>query len=210
MHRLLLLLLLAWGAPALAQDNDQQIADAAAEFGARPGIEDIDISPDGRHVAYLTPGPGPSTILLVETLGSQDPPRQILRVGGDPERLRWCSFVTDSRLICRISALVSNGNVLVPFARLISFGIDGGDAKMLGERASLYDTQFRQNDGLVTACGRPSRRRFVVTQPGRRYIKVCCLSAPSKRKICVARPGGQGQRVLDRELEQSAFSTPRA
>lgn len=149
MRKLLLLLSLVWSAAALAQDSDQQIADAAAEFGARPSIEDIDISPDGRHIAYLTPGPGPSTVLLVKTLGGPDAPRAILRVGGDPERLRWCSFVTDARLICRISALVATGDVLAPFSRLVSFGIDGGSVKMLGERASLYDTRLRQNDGEI-------------------------------------------------------------
>jgi len=148
MRRPFALLCLVWASSVAAQQTDAQIAAAAAQFGARPGIEGIDISPDGHTIAYLAPGPGPSTILVVQGLdGGQ--PRGVLRTDGNPERVRWCSFVSNERLICRVTVLVEGSNTLVPFARLISIGLDGGDAKLLGERDSIYDTRVRQYDGGI-------------------------------------------------------------
>lgn len=148
MRRPFALLCLVWASSVAAQQTDAQIAAAAAQFGARPGIEDIDISPDGHTIAYLAPGPGPSTILVVQGLdGGQ--PRGVLRTDGNPERVRWCSFVSNERLICRVTVLVEGSNTLVPFSRLISIGLDGGDAKLLGERDSIYDTRVRQYDGGI-------------------------------------------------------------
>ena len=133
-------------APAAAA---QDAPDLAALFGAREGIEQIDISPDGQRVVYLTPGPGASTVVLMQDLRGQAPPQEVLRSDGRPERLRWCNFVTDDRLVCRIQVLVENGTAIVPFARLLSVNADGGEPQMLGQRESFYDARLRQYDGAV-------------------------------------------------------------
>jgi len=41
-------------------------------------------------------------------------PRLVVRSDGNPERLRWCNFVTNDRLICRISAVDFSGIVSLP------------------------------------------------------------------------------------------------
>src|SRR6185436_14162519 len=87
-------------APAAARQ-----ATAAERFGVRESVQQIDISPDGRHVVYLQPGPGRSTIVYISDLGSDGEARVVARSSGNPERLRACNFVTNDRLVCRISGM---------------------------------------------------------------------------------------------------------
>ncbi len=132
--------------PAAGQGND---SDPAARFGAREGIEHIDISPDGRRVLYLAPGPGASTMLAVQDLSGSAAPQIAVRSDGNPERLRWCQFVTDDRVVCEFGALVADGASLVPFSRLIAMDTDGSDAQLLGQRQSFFDAYLRQFDGSI-------------------------------------------------------------
>jgi dienelactone hydrolase len=122
--------------------------DLAAAFGAREGIEQIDLSPSGQQVVYLTPGPGAGTMVVVQALGATEA-RVVLRTDGNPERLRWCNFVTDDRIVCQLSVLVEDGNSIIPFYRLMSLNTDGGDPKLLGERESFFDAYLRQFDGAI-------------------------------------------------------------
>ena len=147
--RLLAFIWLVSASAVAAQTGTPQSNDAAAQFGARPSVEDVDISPDGRHILYLTPGPGPSTVALVQSLDGAEQPRVALRASGNPERLRWCRFVTDDRIVCQVDALISDSSGLIPFSRLLSSDIDGNNPKMLGERPSIYDTGIRQYDGAI-------------------------------------------------------------
>ena len=56
-----------------------------AQFGARETVEHIDLSPDGRHVVYVTPGKGRTSLALVANLESGAAPRNVLQTSGDPE-----------------------------------------------------------------------------------------------------------------------------
>lgn len=132
-------------APAAAAQPPQ---DPAALFGARPAIENIDLSPDGRRIVYLTPGPGAGTMVVVQTIGGEG--TQIaLRTDGNPERVSWCNFVTNDRLVCRITVLTAEGENFIPFARLLSVNTDGSQPQMLGQTDSFYDAALRQFDGTI-------------------------------------------------------------
>ena len=137
--RLLLLLALSVAAPLRAQPTDG----AASLFGAREGIEQIDLSPDGRRVVYLTPGPGTSTVVLVQELSADSPPQVAMRSDGSPERIRWCNFADNDRIVCQITALIERGPTFTPFERLMAVDIDGGNPKLLVRRA------YGQFDGDV-------------------------------------------------------------
>ena len=134
--RFLALAGLAFASAVAAQRPDD---DPAALFGAREGVEQIDLSPDGRRVVYLTPGPGASTVVLVQEIAADARPTVALRSDGNPERVRWCSFVDDERLICRVSALMPNRGSFMPFERLISLNLDGSDPQLLARNARQYD-----------------------------------------------------------------------
>ena len=150
----------------------QPAANPAELYGVREAVEHIDISPDGAQVVYLQPGPGRSTIVFVHTLGGTGAPRVVFRSTGDPDRLRRCNFVTNERLICQVSGMVSNGVLLIPYARLVAIDTNGQNLKALGERGSAYDARLRQDDGsiidwLTAADGAVLMSREYVPEAGR-------------------------------------------
>jgi dipeptidyl aminopeptidase/acylaminoacyl peptidase len=125
------------------------LSDAAARFGARENVEQIDLSPGGGRIAYLTPGRGGGSVLLVHDIGGSGEPVRLVASDGRPDRMTWCRFVTDDRLICQLRALLDHQGDLVPFARLVSIDARTGEAQQLGERSSFYDARLRQFDGAV-------------------------------------------------------------
>jgi hypothetical protein len=124
-------------------------ADPAILFGVRENVEQIDLSPDGRRVVYLQPGPGRSTAAWLYDLAGGGAPTLVTRTDGNPERLRWCRFATNDRLICRVAGMTRTQDVLVPFSRLISMDTDGTHPQLLGQRQSYFDAAMRQYDGSI-------------------------------------------------------------
>jgi dipeptidyl aminopeptidase/acylaminoacyl peptidase len=124
-------------------------ADPAELFGIREGVEQIDISPDGQHVVYLQPGPGRTTLIVISDLGANAAPRAIFRADGNPERIRWCRFVSNDRLICRIRVISGSRSLLSSFNRLISIDTNGQNLKSLGQHESLDDARVRYFDAAV-------------------------------------------------------------
>ncbi|GAB2497984.1 alpha/beta hydrolase family protein [Arenimonas alkanexedens] len=118
-------------------------------FGTRENIEYADISPGGQYVVYLTPGHGRVTSVYVASLDGSAPPRLVMTSGADPDRLRWCNFATDTRLICQITGLVDSAGILIPYSRLVSIDTDGKNGAMLGQRDSRFDARLRQFNGDV-------------------------------------------------------------
>jgi hypothetical protein len=62
-----------------------------------------------------------------------------------PDRLDWCKFVTDKRLVCQASGITLVDNVLVGYSRLTAVDDDGQNIKMLGQRGSRMDVRLRQD-----------------------------------------------------------------
>lgn len=122
---------------------------AGALFGAREAVQAIDMSPDGTQVVYVTPGPGRSSIALVADLVNGGPPRTAFATNGSPDRLSWCNFATNKRLICRVVGQVEKADLLIPYARLFAVDTDGKNFSPLGERGSSYDARLRQFDGEI-------------------------------------------------------------
>jgi hypothetical protein len=82
--------------------------DAAAAFGARPGVTGLTLSPDGKSVAYITPTQGQGSMLVTMRLdGTANPtPKKALIADGKPARLERCGWVSSDRLVCLLYALV--------------------------------------------------------------------------------------------------------
>lgn len=122
--------------------------EAAKVFGQREAVEEVDISPDGKSVVYIAPGAGKRTVAYIASLETRTP-KAVITSDGEPERLRWCRFVSNSRMICQVQALVSFGGSIVPASRLFAVNTDGSNVKQLGQRSSLYDERIRQFDGSI-------------------------------------------------------------
>ena len=71
----------------------------ASDFGVRESVSTVDLSPSGSQVAYIAPAANGATVALVADVNG-GPVRPVLKAAGGSERLSWCRFVTDARLIC--------------------------------------------------------------------------------------------------------------
>ena len=133
-------------APLLAQSNP--LAVDAAAFGSRDAATHMDISPDGRHVVFIGPGPGRMSVVFVAdlTTGQTKP---ILKSDGNPDSLSWCAFATNDRLACRYTGSVNEMGQIIGYSRLASLNLDGSNIVELGERGSAYDARIRQFDGSI-------------------------------------------------------------
>lgn len=109
--------------------------DAAAIFGAREGVEDASLSPNGRKVAYLAPLQGQASALFVGPLDGSAEPKAILVATGDPDRLSGCKWAADTRLVCEIYGVIKvEGTELAYFTRQLAVDDDGKNVKVLINR----------------------------------------------------------------------------
>ena len=87
-------LLVASATQAAPAAGDAKSFDAAAAFGARPGVADLSLSPDGRSVAYIVPTKGQGSMLVALDLAEGSKPHIALTASGKPERLGNCHWVS--------------------------------------------------------------------------------------------------------------------
>jgi dipeptidyl aminopeptidase/acylaminoacyl peptidase len=174
---------------------------APALFGARETIEDISLSPDGQRVVYLTPHGGRGTAVVVQTVGGE--PHVIAGSTGAPERFRWCQFVTNDRLVCRVHSMTTVDNFLVPVERLVSLDTDGGNLRQLGQRNTGNEEYIRLYDGAIIDW-MPGRDGEVLMT--RSYIREVGTSAETRM---VRNDNGLGvDRVNVRTLRSSRVESP--
>jgi len=120
----------------------------AALFGVRESAVGLNLSPNGTLVSYIAPAPGGGTVAFIADVVSGET-KPFLNSGKGSEKLRWCAFVTDQRLICRYTAILDNTGVLLSFGRLIAVNRDGSGIQQLGQSSSFYDAGIRQFDGSI-------------------------------------------------------------
>jgi dienelactone hydrolase len=120
----------------------------AAMFGVRESAAGVDLSPSGNLVSYVAPARGGNAVAFIANVQTGEA-KPFLNSGQGPEKLRWCAFVTEERLICRYTAIMNDAGVLIQFGRLIAINSDGLGMKELGQRESFYDAGYRQFDGNI-------------------------------------------------------------
>jgi acetyl esterase/lipase len=123
--------------------------DAAAAFGARPGVADLSLSPDGKSVAYIAPTTGQGSMLLTLDLAEGSKTHVALTVSGKPERLGNCHWVSNERLVCILYGVVKSGLGLLPFTRTVAVNRDGGTLKLLSTRNNEYSRGLQLGGGEV-------------------------------------------------------------
>jgi dipeptidyl aminopeptidase/acylaminoacyl peptidase len=141
------LLLVSTAVPAAAPGP----ADPAAAFGARESVLDIALSPSGKKVAFISPGPGRSTLLFTVDVGSEAEPKMALSADGKPERLSDCGWVSEQRLVCTIFMVtdaIMPGQALAA-TRLIAINADGTGVKLVSRQVRADDQYVAQNGGEV-------------------------------------------------------------
>lgn len=116
---------------------------SAKLFGARPSVEHMDLSPDGKTVVYVAPGPDSMSVVFVANIEAGTY-KAIAKADGNPDRIGSCNFANNTRLICSNWGLANYEGGLLPYSRLSTLNSDGSDMKELGQRGSEYDTRLRQ------------------------------------------------------------------
>lgn len=110
------------------------LVQAAAAFGARPSVEHISISPDGKLVAIVEPFGARALIVKVADQTTTDGlGKGIAAVDGDPERIEWCRWSGPTRLLCQIyaSTPLPGGKDFTYASRLMAMDADGKNIQML-------------------------------------------------------------------------------
>ncbi len=148
--RLVLFLFAVIGAAtsAHAQSDDIKLNSPEWLFGQRAAIQDISLSPNGKQVVFIAPGPGRDSRVYHASLDDKNP-KMITVSSGNPERATWCDFVSNTRIACRLYYIHDEGGLLLSSGELIALDIDGQALKPLGQKRSLYSTGRRQFDGYI-------------------------------------------------------------
>lgn len=123
--------MIATNAPAQVQPGDS--SDSAARFGSREDIEDISLSPDAKHLAFVMPNTGRGNKLyVVATDGGT--PTPVLNATGTPEHITNCGWVSNQRLLCNI--IIVNQEVAGPvvLSRMVAIDSNGGNLKLVSKR----------------------------------------------------------------------------
>lgn len=116
--------------------QEKPAPDAAARFGALEGVEDISLSPDGKSAAFIVPGKGRGNALYTVSVTGGASPKRVLVASGEPERLSYCGWVSDDRLLCNVHMLRSDVDTPVLMTRLIAVDAAGGNLKVVSRRDS--------------------------------------------------------------------------
>ncbi len=123
--------------------------DAAAAFGARPGVSGLSLSPDGQRVAYLSASRGQGSVLVVQGLEKGSIPKAITQADGKPDRLGSCSWVANDRLVCRVYGVTRTADGILPWSRLIAVDADGTNIKLLSTQQNEYSRGWQLNGGWI-------------------------------------------------------------
>ena len=123
-------------------------SDAATAFGARESVEDISLSPDGTRLAYVAPGPGQSGAVYTVSLETGESVRAAAS-DGDPQRLSSCRWSANTRLVCRVYAVVKANDEIYPVNRLVAVDADGGNIQILGDSESDYARGVALSGGSI-------------------------------------------------------------
>jgi len=121
----------------------------AAKFGAREGVAQASLSPEGGQVAWIAPLAGQGTAVVVAPVGGGSAPRAILKADGAPQRLQRCDWVSEQRLVCALFALVTVSTEILPYSRIIAVDVDGKNLQVLSKRESAYTRGFNLYGGDV-------------------------------------------------------------
>ncbi len=124
-------------------------SDAARKFGAREEILQISLSPDGKHFVALVSDAKRGSRALVFSTDTDTAPLVVVASSGEKERLDYCQWSNNTRLICGFSVTVGRVSGMLGFDRIVTLGADGTDMKLLSARTSLDSLGIMQDGGHV-------------------------------------------------------------
>lgn len=128
-------------------------ADLAIAFGAREGVREVSLSPDGSQIAFMGPLEGQGSGLYVAPTDGSARPRRIAVASGAPERLGDCSWINSGRLACSVFGVTRKAGFTVGFDRLMLLAVrpsDKNKPEIVGGAGLLRSRQDDPNSVLLT------------------------------------------------------------
>lgn len=122
-------------------------ADDAARFGELEQMIGAELSPDGTHLVFVAPGPGPRTTAFVADLGTGQS-KAVVGADGNPMGLTGCAWASNQRLVCNQYGVVEASGYsssIIAATRMFAIDVDGAQVRALGapdSSAALYGKQF--------------------------------------------------------------------
>jgi dipeptidyl aminopeptidase/acylaminoacyl peptidase len=126
-------------------------ADPAAAFGAREDVISISLSPAGRKIAFISPGPGASSVVYAVEAAEGAQPRRVIGADGRKERITDCGWVSEERLVCQAVFLMENvvpGELLMA-SRVFAINADGTKPLLLSRRSRADDAYYAFGGGEI-------------------------------------------------------------
>jgi dipeptidyl aminopeptidase/acylaminoacyl peptidase len=124
------------------------VPDPAAQFGAQELVAATELSPDGKRVVVVQPGPGTTNLAAVIDIatGVVTP---VAGADGQPMRITHCGWSSADRVVCAQSGSLWDHGKIVSYARVFAVDADGRNSTPLGQRDSDIQLYARQFDGQV-------------------------------------------------------------
>lgn len=119
------------GAVQTGQAESPNASNLAEAFGARPFVESASLSPDGKHLVFVTPGKGPMNVAMVQDVASGDS-KPVTFADGKPLRIRQCGWSANDRLVCRLYGVSMVKYQRIGWSRIVALDTDGSKTLDLG------------------------------------------------------------------------------
>ncbi|WP_404712733.1 alpha/beta hydrolase family protein [Sphingomonas sp. MMS24-J13] len=128
----------------------------------REQVRGIELSPDGKHAVFISPGTGHESYVIVI-----DAQTQALKVVGcgnsDNADVVACGWSSDTRLVCKYAGTLFGQGAPIPFTRTIAIDLDGKNHVYLGRRPGSDATRISQFDGDIVDWG-PGDGKVLMTR----------------------------------------------
>jgi dipeptidyl aminopeptidase/acylaminoacyl peptidase len=168
---------------------------AIENFARMPQIRNVTISPDGRHVAFISAIDDVSVLMTFDRSKAGSGFQQVTRSEPGEFDLTWCRWANNERLLCSLMGNIRGKKYAEPpFSRLVGVNADGRDLKVLQLRpdkanmvvATTTMQNLRMNEGTTVPDG-ASMSKFTENQMrqstvgARTNIKAVALYNPEKQ-----------------------------
>ena len=114
------------------------------EFAARPRIEDVTLSPDGRYLALIQTTQGRAAAVVVDRTAPASSATKLVMGEPDHFRMSWCRWATNTRLICSFLGMARD-RVVYSVTRLAAVDADGKNEMTLVQGSEIAQGQYQDH-----------------------------------------------------------------
>jgi len=133
---------------AAGAGHAEDATSVARDFGARPWVESVALSPDGKHLVYVTPGAGQMNVAMVQDVQT-GATKAITYADGKPLKIARCGWSANDRLVCLFFGISMVDHRRTPWNRIVAMDIDGTKPLDLGRLDKGGYWRIKGTDGSI-------------------------------------------------------------